>query len=120
MKDKYISAYRRRITVAALRRMKRKTGSNLLTVKRHDGELTTIEITEQFINQLLLRFEGVTRGEFGRKDGETAIRTAYQDAVGINQHGEYLTESGKLIIDELLNECIDYIKEGHITRCVNH
>lgn len=42
------------------------------------------------------------------------------DAVGINQHGEYLTESGKLIIDELLNECIDYIKEGHITRCVNH
>ena len=100
--------------------MKRKTGSNLLTVKRHDGELTTIEITEQFISQLLLRFEGVTRGEFGRKDGETAIRTAYQDAVGINQHGEYLTESGKLIIDELLNECIDYIKEGHITRCVNH
>ncbi|EMY5779199.1 TPA: hypothetical protein KC759_005593, partial [Escherichia coli O146] len=49
MKDEYISAYRRRITVAALRRMKRKTGSNLLTVKRHDGELTTIEITEQFI-----------------------------------------------------------------------
>ncbi|END7565827.1 hypothetical protein ABMU42_005414, partial [Escherichia coli] len=68
MKDEYISAYRRRITVAALRRMKRKTGSNLLTVKRHDGELTTIEITEQFISQLLLRFEGVTRGEFGRKD----------------------------------------------------
>ena len=47
---------RRRMVTAALRRMQRKTGSNLLVVDLPDGEITTIEITEQFMNQLLLRF----------------------------------------------------------------
>lgn len=61
-----INTYRRRIAVAALHRIKRKTGGNLLIVDLPDGNITTIEITEQFINQLLLRFEGITRGELGR------------------------------------------------------
>lgn len=110
---------RRRMVTAALRRMQRKTGGNLLVVNLPDGEITTIEITEQFMNQLLLRFEGVTRGEYGRSEGEATIRTAYQNAIAINQHTEYLTESGKLIVDGLLKEVVDYIKEKYISGGVN-
>ncbi|WP_053264858.1 hypothetical protein [Escherichia coli] len=110
---------RRRMVTAALRRMQRKTGSNLLVVNLPDGEITTIEITEQFMNQLLLRFEGVFRGEYGRAEGEATIRTAYQNAIGINQHTEYLTETGKLIIDNLLQEVIDYAKEKYISGGIN-
>ncbi len=110
---------RRRMVTAALRRMQRKTGGNLLIVDLPDGNITTIEITEQFINQLLLRFEGITRGELGRVEGETEIRTAYQNAIGINQHTEYLTETGKLIIDNLLQEVIDYTKEKYISGGIN-
>ena len=78
-----INTYRRRIAVAALHRIKRKTGGNLLIVDLPDGNITTIEITEQFINQLLLRFEGITRDELGRVEGETEIHTAYQMLSGL-------------------------------------
>ncbi|HAI8584356.1 hypothetical protein ACQUW1_10695 [Klebsiella pneumoniae] len=114
-----INTYRRRMVTAALRRMQRKTGSNLLVVDLPDGEITTIEITEQFMNQLLLRFEGLTRVEYGRTEGEATIRTAYQNAIGINQHTEYLTESGKLIVDGLLKEVVDYVKEKYISGGIN-
>ncbi|EGF8585656.1 hypothetical protein IDM87_003621 [Escherichia coli] len=114
-----INTYRRRIAVAALHRIKRKTGGNLLIVDLPDGSITTIEITEQFINQLLLRFEGITRGELGRVEGETEIHTAYQNAIGINQHTEYLTETGKLIIDNLFQEVIDYAKEKYTSGGIN-
>ena len=110
---------RRRMVTAALRRMQRKTGSNLLVVDLPDGEITTIEITEQFMNQLLLRFEGLTRVEYGRTKGEATIRTANQNAIGINQHTEYLTESGKLIVDGLLKEVVDYVKEKYISGGIN-
>ncbi|EEQ3148868.1 hypothetical protein BA155_000996 [Escherichia coli] len=114
-----INTYRRRIAVAALHRIKRKTGGNLLIVDLPDGSITTIEITEQFISQLLLRFEGITRGELGRVEGETEFRTAYQNAIGINQHTEYQAETGKLIIDNLLQEVIDYAKEKYISGGIN-
>ncbi|EFZ45748.1 Uncharacterised protein [Escherichia coli] len=68
---------------------------------------------------MLLRFEGITRGELGRVEGETEIHTAYQNAIGINQHTEYLTETGKLIIDNLFQEIIDYAKEKYISGGIN-
>ena len=40
-----INTYRRRIAVAALHRIKRKTGGDLLIVDLLDGNITTIEIT---------------------------------------------------------------------------
>ncbi|EFH3153238.1 hypothetical protein K3N20_004745, partial [Escherichia coli] len=101
MTHESINTYRRRIAVAELHRIKRKTGGELLIVDLLNGNITTIEITEQFINQLLLRFEDITRGELGRVEGETEFRTAYQNAIGINQHTEYQAETGKLIIDNL-------------------
>ncbi len=59
-----IGKYRHRIVTTALQRMQRKTGGNFLIVNLPDGGLTTIEITEHFMTQLLLRFEGLTRVEF--------------------------------------------------------
>ncbi|AYW30945.1 TPA: hypothetical protein JTP90_004188 [Escherichia coli] len=119
MAREIIDKYRRRIATAALQRMQRKTGGNLLIVSLPDGELTTIEITEHFMTQLLLRFEGLTRVEFGRTDGETAILAAYRNAININQHTEYLTESGKLIVDNLLKEVVDYEKEKYTSGGIN-
>ncbi|EHU7961548.1 hypothetical protein ID152_19325 [Escherichia coli] len=119
MAYKIIGKYRHRIVTTALQRMQRKTGGNLLIVNLPDGGLTTIEITEHFMTQLLLRFEGLTRVEFGRTDGETAILAAYRNAININQHTEYLTESGKLIVDNLLKEVVDYEKEKYTSGGIN-
>ena len=113
--DKLIETYRRRIANAVLARLHRKTGGNLLIIKLPDNKIETVEVNERFMNQLLLRFEGITRGGLNRYDGDVTIKTAYQNAIEINKHTEYLTDSGKLIIDELLNEVVDYVKKKHVS-----
>ncbi|MGP8848257.1 hypothetical protein ACT01T_05880 [Enterobacter asburiae] len=114
-----IDTYRRRVANAALARLKRKTGGYLLIIKLPENKIETIEVNEHFINQLLLRFEGLTRGGLSRYEGDATIKTAYQNAVEINKHTEYLTDSGKLIIDELLNEVVDYVKQKHVSGGIN-
>lgn len=114
-----IDTYRRRIANAALARLKRKTGGNLLIIKLPENKIETVEVNERLMNQLLLRFEGLTRGGLNRYEGEATIKTAYQNAIGINKHTEYLTDSGKLIIDELLNEVVDYVKQKHVSGGIN-
>lgn len=111
--DNLTQKYRNRISHAAIAWMNRKTGGNLLIVNLPDGKMETVEITTNFITQLLLRFEGLTRGEEGRIDGDKLIKYAYQNAIEINKDTEYLTESGKLIIDDLLAEVVEYVREKH-------
>ncbi|NLR56368.1 hypothetical protein HG694_23085 [Citrobacter freundii] len=114
-----IDTYRRRISNAALARLQRKTGGNLLIIKLPDNKIETVEVNEHFINQLLLRFEGLTRGGINRYEGDSTIKNAYQNAIEMNKHTEYLTDSGKLIIDELLNEVVDYVKKKHVSGGIN-
>ncbi|HCU0006035.1 MULTISPECIES: hypothetical protein [Citrobacter freundii complex] len=114
-----IDTYRRRISNAALARLQRKTGGNLLIIKLPDNKIETVEVNEHFINQLLLRFEGLTRGGLNRYEGDSTIKNAYQNAIEMNKHTEYLTDSGKLIIDELLNEVVDYVKKKHVSGGIN-
>lgn len=90
-----IDTYRRRVANAALARLQRKTGGNLLIIKLPDNKIETVEVNEQFMNQLLLRFEGLTRCGISRHEGDTTIKNAYQNAIEINKHTEYLTDSGK-------------------------
>lgn len=111
-----IERNRKRILNAALNRLHRKTGGNLLIVNLPDGKIETVEITESFMNQLLLRFELLVYGEYGRKDGEGVIKSSYENAIEINRDTEYLTDSGKLIIDGLLQEVVDYAKKNHLNR----
>lgn len=114
-----IEIHRRRITNAALSRLKRKTGGNLLIVKLPGGKIETVEITQSFMRQILMRFEGLTYGEYGRREGEQVIKSAYQNAIEVNKDTEYLTEQGKLIVDELLKEVADYVKEKHVRGEIN-
>lgn len=114
-----IDTYRRRVANAALARLKRKAGGNLLIIKLPENKIETVEVNEHFMNQLLLRFEGLTRGGLSRYEGDATIKNAYQNAVEINKHTEYLTDSGKLIIDELLNEVVDYVKQKHVSGGIN-
>lgn len=76
-----IDTYRRRIANAALARLQRKTGGNLLIIKLPDNKIETVEVNEHFMNQLLLRFEGLTRCGLNRYEGDTTIKTAYQNAI---------------------------------------
>lgn len=114
-----IEIYRRRIINAALSRLKRKTGGNLLIVKLPGGKIETVEITQSYMHQLLLRFEGLTCGEYGRIEGKLVIKVAYQNSIEVNKDTEYLTEQGKLIVDELLNEVSDYVKEKYVSGGIN-
>jgi len=114
-----IDTYRRRIANAALARHQRNTSGNLLIIKMPDRRIETVEVSENFMLQLLLRFEGLTRAGLSRYEGDTTIKTAYQNAIGINKHTEYLTDSGKLIIDELLNEVVDYVKKKYASGGIN-
>ncbi|TDN54654.1 hypothetical protein EC843_101705 [Buttiauxella sp. JUb87] len=106
-----IERNRKRILNAALIRLQRKTGGNLLMVNLPDGKIETVEITESFMNKLLLRFEFLVYGEYGKKEGEDFIKSTYENSIEINRDTEYLTEAGKMIIDNLLNEIVDFVKD---------
>ncbi|WP_312774203.1 hypothetical protein [Atlantibacter hermannii] len=114
--ENVIDLYRRRIAHAALNRLKNKTSGNFLIVNLPNGVIETVEITESVMSQLLKRFELLARGEFNnRKETESFIKSTYQNAIGINRNSEYLTESGKLIIDDLFKEVTDYVKQKHLS-----
>lgn len=108
-----LDKYRSRIKNAALAWMKKKTGSNMIIINLPKGVIETVEITEPFMDSLLRRFEKSATSEYGRAEGGELIKHAYQNAIKINRDTEYLTESGKLIIDDLLMEVVEYVKEKH-------
>jgi len=109
--DKLIETYRRRIIKSALHRHLRKTGSSCIVINQLKGEIKTIELTEILLDGLLGRFEKQAVNEFGNIDGIKAIRGIYSSAVDVNSRGEFLTESGKELIDALIAELVDFAKK---------
>ncbi|EHX6274118.1 hypothetical protein K3009_004133 [Salmonella enterica] len=118
MKNNVIDIYRRRIAVAALNRMKRKTGGYRLTVSMPDDNIQFIDIDEESMLQLLQRFEKQARNEFAA-EAETFIHQTYMNSLDINRHTEYLTETGKAIIDDIFSELIAHAKEKYVCGGVN-
>lgn len=118
MKNNTIEIYRRRIAIAALNRMKRKTGSYRLTVSMPDDNIQFIDIDEEAMLQLLQRFEKQARTEFNT-EAETFLRQTYMKSVDINGHTEYLTETGKMIVDEIFAELIKHAKEKYVCGGIN-
>ena len=111
MMDNLINTYRRRILKAALLRHQRKTGSNCLVIKLNKGGINTVELTEILLDGLLRRFEKLALSEYGNIDGVKAIRGIYSNAVDVNGSGEFLTESGKVLIDDLIAELVEFAKK---------
>jgi hypothetical protein len=109
--DNLILTYRRRILKAALLRHQRKTGGTCIVISLPKGGITVLELTEIVIDGLLVRFENIARKEYGSIDGDKAIRELYRNAVDVNGHGEYLTENGKLLVDELVAELVEHAKK---------
>ncbi len=105
-----ISTYRRRILKAALLRHQRKTGSSLLVIKLNKGGIGTIELTEILLDGLLRKFERLALGEYGNVEGVKALKGIYSNSVDVNGSGEFLTESGKELIDELISELVEFVK----------
>ncbi|EPJ4667874.1 hypothetical protein OA820_09055 [Citrobacter freundii] len=112
MKNNTIEIYRRRIAIAALHRMKRKTGGYCLVINLPNKEIQTIELNEEAFQKLLVKFEKQSASEFGKESPEF-IRKTYLNSLDINGHTEYLTETGKMIIDELLSELEAYAKKQY-------
>ena len=112
MKQSTIEIYRRRIAIAALHQMKRKTGGYCLVVNLPNKEIQTIELNEEAFQKLLVKFEKQSAAEFGKESPEF-IRKTYLNSLNINGHTEYLTETGKMIIDELLSELEAYAKKQY-------
>ncbi|EAA9527574.1 hypothetical protein P4X47_005051 [Salmonella enterica] len=118
MENNTIKIYRRRIAIAALNRMKRKTGSYRLTVSMPDDNIQFIDIDEKAMLQLLQLFEKQARNEFAA-EAETFLRQTYIKSVDINGHTEYLTETGKMIVDEIFSELIKHAKEKYVSGGIN-
>ncbi|EGH2794938.1 hypothetical protein ID987_000811 [Salmonella enterica] len=118
MKNNVIDIYRRRIAIAALNRMKRKTGGYRLTVSMPDDNIQFIDIDEESMLQLLQRFEKQAQNEFAA-EAETFIHQTYMKSVDINRYTEYLTETGKAIIDDIFSELIAHAKEKYVCGGVN-
>ncbi|STW99203.1 hypothetical protein [Kluyvera ascorbata] len=112
MENNTIETYRRRIAIAALHRMKRKTGGYCLVINLPNKEIQTIELNEEAFQKLLVKFEKQSAAEFGKESPEF-IRKTYLNSLDINGHTEYLTETGKMIIDELLSELEAYAKKQY-------
>ena len=104
-----ITTYRRRILKAALLRHQRKTGSSLLVIKLNKGGISTIELTEILLDGL--KFERLALGEYGNVEGVKALKGIYSNSVDVNGSGEFLTESGKELIDELISELVEFVKK---------
>lgn len=118
MKNNTIEIYRRRIAEATLNRMKRKTGAHRLTVSMPDGDIQFIDIDEEAMLQLLQLFEKQARNEFAA-EAETFLRQTYMKSVDINGHTEYLTETGKIIVDKIFAELTKYAKEKYVCGGIN-
>lgn len=114
-----IEIYRRRIAIAALERMKRKTGSHCIIADMPDGDIQRIDFDEKSMQKLLMRFENQACSEYGISESIYFIRSTYMNSLDINGHTEYLTETGMLIVDELLGEVIAYAKEKYVSGGVN-
>lgn len=109
--DKLIETYRRRIIKAAINRHIRKTGGSCIVISQPRGEIKTLELTEILLDGLLCRFEKQAVSEFGNIEGVKAVRGIYNSAVYVNGRGEFLTESGKELIDDLIKELVDFAKK---------
>lgn len=109
--DCLINTYRRRILKAALLRHQRKTGSTCIIINLPKAVINTVELTEILMDGLLRRFEKLALSEYGNVDGVKAIRGIYSNAVDVNGSGEFLTESGKALIDDLIAELVEFTKK---------
>lgn len=114
MKNNVIETYRRRILKAALLRHQRKTGSNCLVIKLNKGGINTVELTEILLDGLLRKFERLAISEYGNVEGVKAIKGIYSSAVDVNGSGEFLTDCGKELIDELISELVEFIKKQKV------
>lgn len=121
MNNQVIGTYRRRILKAALLRHLRKTGSSCIVINLPKGGISTVELTEILLDGLLQRFEKLAVSEYGNIEGIKAIRGIYSSAVDVNGRGEFLTESGKVLIDDLIAELVEYAKrQKSVTAETNH
>ncbi|MCJ5259502.1 hypothetical protein LNT18_25180 [Klebsiella pneumoniae] len=73
--------------------------------------LSTIELTEILLDGLLRKFERLALGEYGNVEGVKALKGIYSNSVDVNGSGEFLTESGKELIDELISELVEFVKK---------
>ncbi|MEG5511156.1 hypothetical protein UXP02_24365 [Enterobacter hormaechei] len=112
--DKLIETYRRRILKASLLRHQRKTGSTCIIINMPKGGINNVELTEILLDGLLRRFEKLALSEYGNIDGVKAIRGIYSNAVDVNGSGEFLTDSGKELIDELISELVEFVKKQKV------
>lgn len=112
--DNLINTYRRRILKAALLRHQRKTGSNCLVIKLNKGGINTVELTEILLDGLLRKFERLAISEYGKVEGVKAIKGIYSSSVDVNGSGEFLTDSGKELIDELISELVEFVKKQKV------
>nr|DAM19927.1 MAG TPA: protein of unknown function (DUF5375) [Caudoviricetes sp.] len=115
-----INTYRHRILKSALLRHQRKTGSTCIIINMPKGGINTVELTEILIDGLLRRFEKMILSEYGNIEGVKAIRGIYNNAVDMNGSGEFLTESGKALIDELISELVEFAKKKSVTAETSH
>ena len=111
MMDNLINTYRRRILKAALLRHQRKTGSTCIIINMPKVGINTVELTEILLDGLLKRFEKLALSEYGNIDGVKAIRGIYSNAVDVNGSGVFLTESGKVLVDDLISELVEFAKK---------
>ncbi|MBW9167386.1 hypothetical protein [Enterobacter hormaechei] len=109
-----INTYRRRILKAALLRHQRKIGSTCIIINMPKGGINTVELTEILLDGLLRRFEKLALSEYGNVEGVKAIKGIYSSAVDVNGSGEFLTDSGKELIDELISELVEFVKKQKV------
>ncbi|WP_237391422.1 hypothetical protein [Dryocola clanedunensis] len=73
-----IETRRRRIVIAKLNSMKRKTGSNFVLVKLPNDEVTTIELSEEILTKALIKiFEAMVYDSTKRAEAERHISDHY-------------------------------------------
>lgn len=107
-----IERYRNRQAAARFESMADKTGSNCVLVNLPDGTMATVEVSQESLIEALKSFESVVHGEYSRAESEELILRLYSS--NLSKHGDKLTESGNLFMNDLLKQTVMMAKEQGI------
>jgi len=104
---------RARIVRATLNRLKNNARGHYILVSMPDGDLQTITVDEDFVNNMLHQLEAHARNKCSKAEADEVITESYDSAVIIEKGNEYLTAFGEKLMDALFEKKVKSIKEKY-------
>lgn len=99
MNPQIVAARRRRLVVAKIEALKKRTGSNMQMVKLDDGSMVPVELSvESLIATLRCVFETPVYARHGYHKGDEVLSAHYEQCMGVSK----MSPHGAMFMDAVL------------------